>query len=169
MRILCVGYLLNLVAEPLSPVVQGMGRPEYQRNAQILGLLLNVALSSLLVNQYGLYGAPVGTSIALAVASWYYLSSFHRLLDRSLLRFLRDTVLKPAVSAVVSGAAGIGVTSVLLGHAPAGRVTSLLVTVAGGATFVLLYWLLILRWGVVDRSDAALLRNHVPFLRQRPS
>src|SRR4029453_12113344 len=94
LAILSVGHLCYSVAGPVSPFVQGMGWPQCQRNAETLSLVANVVLSSALVVTFGFLGAPLGTSIAMSIASFYYLFPFHRLVDRPLGAFLRRIVVK---------------------------------------------------------------------------
>jgi len=164
LRILCIGYLLNTAIGPVSPLVQGMGRPDYQRNAEVLSLILNVALSVILIRRYGFYGAPIGTTIAMSVASVYYVWSFHRFMGRPLIPFLKSTFLKPALSAVISGVLGLTVTLALMRYASAGRFGALVVFLVAGCIFSVSYLGLILKWRYLDDWDMALLRDHLPMV-----
>lgn len=165
LRILCVGYLLNVVSGAVSPLVQGIGRPEYQRNAEVVSLLLNVVLSLLLITRYGLYGAALGTASAMSIAAGYYLWSFHRLMDRPLLPFLKDAVLKPAGCAGVGALIAFAVTSTLMPFTSGGRMEALAVLLAAGFTFGISYVVLLWRCRYLDDWDMALLRGHLPVLR----
>jgi O-antigen/teichoic acid export membrane protein len=164
MRILCVGYLFNIMAGAASPLVAGIGRPEYLRNAEALSLFLNIVLSILLVKVYGFYGAPVGTSIAMSVAAIYYLWSFHRLMERPLFPLLKNAFLKPGLCSVASGSAALTVTATLTPYVSDGRLGALLIFIAAGSVFVVSYVLLILKCRHFDERDIALLREHLPFM-----
>jgi len=165
MRIVCIGYLVNILAGPVSPLVSGMGRPDYQRNAEVLSLLLNVVLSILLINQYGFYGAPIGTSIAMSIAAAYYLWSFHRFMQRPLLSFIKSTFLKPALCAAASGLLGLAVTSALMPYYSGSRWEALLIFLVGGCAFAISYVVLILKWNCLDDSDTSLILVHLPMIR----
>jgi O-antigen/teichoic acid export membrane protein len=164
LRILCIGYLFNIIAGPVSPLVQGMGRPALQRNAEFLNLLLNVALSVLLIRQYGFFGAPIGTAIAMSVASVYYLWSFHHFMERPLLPFLKAAFLKPALCAGGSGLLTYAITSALTPYAPSGRSGALLILSMAGCICVCSYMILILTWRYLDDRDMALLQGQFPIL-----
>ncbi len=163
MQILSVGYLISVLAGPVFPLVQGMGRPEYQRNAEALSLGFNVVLSLILIHRYGFYGAPIGTAIAMSISSLYSLWSFHRFVERPLLSFLRHTYLKPALCAAVSGLGGLGVILLVLsdpsGHRALSSVLVLAVVLLSSACYIFL----IRKSGFLDQSEMALLAGYVPF------
>lgn len=164
MRILSVGYLLNVVVGGVSPLVQGMGKPEYQRNAESLSLLLNVLLSVLLINRYGFYGAAIGTTIAMSASSVYFVWSVHRFMARPLLPFLKRTFMKSAVCAGASGLLGLAIVSALRPYASGSRVSGLVTFVVAGCVFSFSYVLLILKWKYFDDQEIALLRKYLPFI-----
>jgi O-antigen/teichoic acid export membrane protein len=166
-RVLCLGYLAAIIAGPVSPLVQGIGRPQYQRNAETLSLILNVTLSLLLIRRYGFFGAPVGTAIALSVASGYYLWSFHRLMKRPLLSFLAGAYLGPALWTLLSGFLGWTVVWALAPHRTAGRVGPFLVVVAAAIVMGASYLVLLFRSRYFDDRELALLKRYVHFSRRR--
>lgn len=163
MRILCIGYFFNTIAAPASHMVAGIGRPEFLRNAEGISLLLNVVLSILLIKQFGFYGAPIGTSIAMSVADVYCLWVFHRFLERPLFPFLKNTFLKPVLCGLLAGLAAFAVSFILIPYIPGGRLGGLLEFVAAGSVFTVSYFWLILKWKYFDERDTAVLRDHLPF------
>lgn len=76
--LLLPGIALNLLAAPVSIVVQGMGRPSLQAAAAAASLVMNVVLSLALVGPYGVAGAAAGTTLAMSISSIGYLAAFHR-------------------------------------------------------------------------------------------
>ena len=68
----------------------------------MLGIGVNLTLSFLLTYLYGLTGAVVGTSVALVVATAYFLYQFHRLTKNPFGKLLREAYLKPVVSSLVA-------------------------------------------------------------------
>jgi O-antigen/teichoic acid export membrane protein len=170
MRVLCAGYLLSAITGPISPMVQGLGRPDYQRNAEALSLLLNVVLSIVLVKSFGFYGAPVATSFAMAVAAGYYLWAFHRFMARPLWPFVRGTFLAPAACSAIAGLAAFTVAAVLRLYLPPGRSGALAVFLLSGSIFAVCYLALILRSRYFTAEQMTLLRAALPFSRSaRPS
>jgi O-antigen/teichoic acid export membrane protein len=163
-RILCIGYLLNALAGPVTPLAAGMGRSDYQRNYEAISLILNVSLSVLLINFYGFYGAACGTTIAMSVAAVYYLWSFHSLMERRLASFLRRIILKPALCSLAACLVCVGVNRVLLPYEGTGRTHALLMLLFMGCLFALCYVVLILRSRYFDEHDITLFRDHVPLM-----
>jgi O-antigen/teichoic acid export membrane protein len=159
MTILCVGFLANIVAGPVSPLVQGLGRPEYQRNAEALSLVLNVSLSIVLIARFGLYGAPTGTSIAMVISAVYYVWSFHRLMRHPLRPFFALVVMRPACSSMAAGLVCVGIMALLdrlWGHA---GLLGFAVVMAGVGSFAVSYVALILHSRHFDREEIAVLRR----------
>ena len=154
LAILCVGYLCSSFAGAVSPFAQGMGWPQCQRNAETLSLAVNVVASAGLLLQFGFLGAPIGTSIAMTVASAYYLYSFHQKLDRPLLPFLRRTALKPVACSILAAGAGAAAHELLALRVPSGRLGALLVLVAMGTAFASAYGLAILKSGHLDADES---------------
>ena len=164
MRVLCVGYFINILSSAVTPLVQGMGMPHYQRNAETLSVILNIILSVILVIRYGFYGAAMGTAVAMSISSVYYLWSFHRLMDRPFLPFLRSTYLIPAICAVASGVPAFVLNSILLPYASEGRLSSLITFLVTGALFAVSYIFLIYKCHYLNTSEISLFRYYLSFL-----
>jgi len=165
MRVLSVGYLFYSFAGPVTPLVQGMGRPQVQRNAETLSLMLNIVLSVILISRFGFNGAAAGTAIAIAISATYYLSAFHRLMGRPLLPFVAGTYLKPAACALLAAVVGGLLVSVLAPRASGDRLLSLGVVVAVGAIFAGVYSVLILKWGYLEKEDVGMIRRYLSIRR----
>jgi O-antigen/teichoic acid export membrane protein len=117
-------FLFYSLAGTVSPLVQGIGVPHYQRNAEIVSLVLNVAFSLVLIKRYGFYGAPVGTAMAISISSTYYLWSFHRYMGRPLLAFVQATFWKPVMCSLAAGVVAAAVIHFLGPLASGSRVLS---------------------------------------------
>ena len=164
--ILCVGHLCYSLAGPVSPFVQGMGWPQCQRNAETLSLVLNLALSPALVFTLGFLGAPLGTSIAMSVAAFYYLFAFHRLLGRSVGGFLRRTALKPAACALLAALVAGGIELVLSPKVAVGRLAALGVMLAVGICFAAVYCVAIYAVGTFEPQEMRRLRRYLSATRK---
>ena len=164
--ILCVGHLCYSLAGPVSPFVQGMGWPQCQRNAETLSLVLNLALSPTLVFLLGFLGAPLGTTIAMSVAAFYYLFAFHRLLGRSLGGFLRRTALKPAACALLAALVAGGVEQMLSPKVELGRFAALGVMLAVGICFAAVYCVAIYAVGTFEPQEMRRMRRYLSATRK---
>jgi O-antigen/teichoic acid export membrane protein len=159
MRILCLGLVFNIAAGAVSPLVQGLGRVDFQRNTQILSLSLNVVFSIVLMQRYGFYGAPVGTAIALVISSSYYLWSFHRFMGRPVTAFVQSILVKPAVAAALAAVPSLVLSSVLMARASGNAWAALSVFLLTGGIFALVYGGLLLQWRYIDLGAIAQYRN----------
>jgi O-antigen/teichoic acid export membrane protein len=165
MQLLCLGFLFYSLAGPVTPFVQGMGKPQYLRNAEMVSLALNVVLSLAFIVQYGFYGAPAGTAIAICLSSVYYLWSFHRFMNHPLPSFMRATYWKPTLCAFVSSCVAWVVTTVTIPFATASRPLMLLVVLLAGAAFGLVYVSTMVRSGYLHEEEVRRLRSFIPLER----
>lgn len=91
-RILALGYFLNLCTGVASPLALGMGKPELEMKSGFLLAGLNISLSLALVLLLGFYGPPTGSSFSLGVSALYFFWLFHKILEEkksTLLEFLK--------------------------------------------------------------------------------
>jgi O-antigen/teichoic acid export membrane protein len=134
--ILAVGALFRALSGPVSPVVQGLGKPEVQRNAELLNLVLNVTLSTVLIVHLGVLGAAIGTTCALVFSSSYYLLIFHRIVMKSLPKFLHTVLFKPVMCAVAAGLISHLIALQFSDFIQEGRLHALAVCALAGAVFL---------------------------------
>ena len=114
---LWIGTSLRIVAWPLSVLTlvgffnlttgpgyfilvgQGILRPGLY--SAMMGLGLNIPLSSFLIYRFGFGGALAGTSFSIIAASIFFQYLFHRRTGYSVVRLLREAYLKPILCSVV--------------------------------------------------------------------
>jgi PST family polysaccharide transporter/lipopolysaccharide exporter len=99
LQILAVGYFFNLVSGTASTIAQGMGRPDLERKYGIAMAILNLCLSLYFIIQIGLYGAALGSALALGLCSLYFMFLFHNLIQEHLRSFLSLFVWPVSLSA----------------------------------------------------------------------
>jgi O-antigen/teichoic acid export membrane protein len=165
LQVLSVGFLIYCLAGPVTPLVQGMGKPEYQRNAELVSVVLNIVLSVALIKRYGFVGAPVGTAIAISAGSIYYVWRFHRLMGYSLFTFLKTTYWKPFLCAVVSSVAAATVSTALVSHLPEGRGYAFVAAVLVGVILGSAYLFLLFLTGHLRMGEVSALMSHLAFRR----
>jgi O-antigen/teichoic acid export membrane protein len=97
----CVNFL-NLTTGPGFLIFAGNGNLKPGVESALLGITLNVVLSAALISTLGFAGAVIGTSIALTVASFFFLVLFYRDMHYPVTRVLREGYLKPVASCAVA-------------------------------------------------------------------
>jgi len=81
---LTTGAMASILALPAATLVQAAGKPGFQARAAALAILINVPLSLLLVTQWGLMGAAIGTGIAMILSALQLLHAVHKHFARPL-------------------------------------------------------------------------------------
>ena len=148
---------LNLVSGPGFLIFAGNGNLEPGMRSATLGIVLNVVLSFVLILRFGFTGAVAGTSIALSVASFYFLYQFHSQKGYSVARLLRDSYARPLAW---SFALFVGFRFMRLAFEATWKGL-----VLQGVLFAALYLFGMLFSQFFDRYDWAKLETAVPFAR----
>jgi O-antigen/teichoic acid export membrane protein len=78
--LLAVAYLINNLTGVGTTVVTAIGRPRYEAEYAVLGMVLNIVATVLLAPFLGLYGIVGGTVIGIGISSLYFLWRFHRVM-----------------------------------------------------------------------------------------
>jgi O-antigen/teichoic acid export membrane protein len=96
LQILIIPNFINLMTGPAYFISLGIGKAKYGMYSNVVGLFINVVLSSVLLRFYGYFGAVAGTIVALTLEAIFFLTLFHRSLavrwSKSLLLFIRPLV-----------------------------------------------------------------------------
>jgi len=164
MQILVLGYFMNMSCGVVSPIVQGIGRPQIQMRAAFLSAALNICLSIILVVKMGFYGAALGTAVSLILANLYYVYSFHKFMDKSLLSYFLSNYTLPLLSGVLSSSVVIFISRFVIfsGSESISRFHCFLVLVLFSTVFILLYFVLIYFTGFFDDYDRKLICSYLP-------
>ena len=108
-RILAIGYGVNVLGGTASQTGAGVGRPEFDMRSTILLAVLNPILSLFLVREFGAAGAAAGTCMALICATVYLLATFHRnYLEIPFGTLFREIHLRPFIAGGLAGFAVAG-------------------------------------------------------------
>ena len=137
MRILCAGYLFNLLPSPGINIVLGKGLASTPMYAGLISMSVNVVASVSLFYAIGFYGIPMGTSIGMiATAAWFFLH-VRKHLHVPLRTVLREALLWPAIACIPGGLACIGIDALLAGNT--GHLPNLAGAIAAAAALGLSY------------------------------
>ena len=143
-RFLAVAYCSFLFCAVPKSVARGMAVLKPEVGASLVVLVLNAALSYVLVLRYGFVGALYGTMVASIAGYVYYMVTFHRKTQFSLRRVIEQVYLRAAVACAgavpVGWLAGRWAWSMDL---PSNRWGYGVVFVAEGAAFTLAYAVLV--------------------------
>jgi O-antigen/teichoic acid export membrane protein len=102
--LMVVAYLVNNLTGVGTTVVSAIGRPRYESEYAVLGMVLNIAATLALAPFFGLFGILGGTVFGVVLCSMYFLWRFHRLMGFSLWRHLGSWLWRVVAATVVAAA-----------------------------------------------------------------
>lgn len=155
MRILCAGYLCNLLPGPGMSIVLGKGLAATSMYAGLLSMTVNIVASVALFYTIGFYGIPAGTSIGMLVASTWFFLYTRQHINLSLGLLVRRALLWPAVACVPGVVLCFGISR-LLANSP-GHLHNLAGFLAGVMLFGASYFAVLLYSPFLDTFDRAFL------------
>jgi len=103
-RLLVCAVFINMLTGIGVMIVRGIGKPAYETEYTVIGLLLNVVLGIVLVQSYGFFGVVIATPISVIIGSIYFIVKFHRLYEISFSAFARRVYLKPLLISLLLAA-----------------------------------------------------------------
>ena len=165
LRILALGYFFNMAAGTISPIVQGIGRPEMQMRIALLSLSINIPLSLLLITQMGILGAALGTTIAMGIAAISYFWRFHKLFKKSPLASLKDFFFLPSLSAVTGSLLLFAFFSIFHPIVHQNRVVALVFVTFALSIFLFSHILFLFKSGYLDQMDRKIIRRLLPLVK----
>lgn len=158
LSVLLAANLFNLMTGPGFLISVGRGDLKPGLQSALLGIILNIFLSTSLVYLFGFAGAVLGTATSLVAASIYFLYLFHRKTTLPVTRLLRESYLKPTICSLVL----LGFLFVI--H-PSKGLTWLGLSLQG-VVFASLYVIAISCWGFFDRYDWGKIESLIPGIRR---
>lgn len=167
LRILAIGYFFNTAAGSISPIVQGIGKPEVQMWTALLSFSLNIPLSLFLITRMGFLGAALGTTIAMAFAATSYFWRFHRLFKKSALSSFKDLFFLPSLSAATGSLLLYAFFSAFHPMVHQNRIVTLTFVILTLGLFLLAHILFLFKSGYLDRSDLEILGKVLPFAKHK--
>jgi len=161
-QVLIIGYGINVLTGMGTSMVRGIGKPEYETRYAVLTLLLQLALSIVLVQVMGYRGILVSVLSTSIVAALYFLLTFHRLLQLDFKPFAKAIYVKPLLSSLIAFAITFGLSyhfqSLISLPGKLGYSISLLLK---SSVFLILFIILITRTRFLNVSDAQLFKLYL--------
>jgi O-antigen/teichoic acid export membrane protein len=157
LAVLLFVHVFNLVSGPGFLIFAGLGNLTPGIRSAVVGIVLNVLLSSVLIYRLGFAGAVIGTSISVIVATVYFLYLFHAQTGHPVKRLLRESIIRPVLCSV-------GVLGMLRLFQPFVS-SSWLGLIAQGLTFGIVYVIAMVFSRFFDRYDWGKLESILPAMR----
>lgn len=104
-KVLLIGYTANVMTGIGSMIMRGIGKPQYEMRSKLVTIVLNVSLSFLLILKYGIWGAVVGTTLAMVIGSSYFFYLYHSHMAMSFRGAFTGVLIKPVLSSLVASLA----------------------------------------------------------------
>ncbi len=164
-RILCLGFLINAIAQVSSGVCMAIDRIQLMSAASVLIVFLNIVLSVVLVKLFGFFGIAWGSALAVNIGTVYFLYRLHGFLGIPLRSFFKPVViyLLPAAAAAAL-AWGVDAVFLLSAGKTVTRGLALVSLCVQAAVFGLAYAGIIYRARLFDRRDVEFVRQKLPLL-----
>ena len=154
-RVLCFGYLANILTACVSMITQGIGRPELQMKQSLLQLFANGALSVLFIISFGFYGAALGTSLAFIAGAIYFFFLFHRAIKISSRVFFSEVALTPLANALFMALALWGLNALFLSPEHLPRIYGAVIFAGEALLLFAAFYLAMFLQGCLPRLDLA--------------
>lgn len=157
MRILCVGYLVNLLPGPGVSLALGKGHAGETMIAGLISMFANVVFTVLLYGFIGFYGIPIATSLGMAISTWWFFGRMRDLLGIGMGELIRRAFFWPTMACVPGGilAGALALWAIDL----PGHLLNLGVVVVGAAVFFPAYGLCLRITPFLDAFDIDFLEH----------
>jgi O-antigen/teichoic acid export membrane protein len=165
MRIILVGYVVNLLPGPGVSVALGKGRADLQMKAGLISMIANIALTILLVWQFGFYGIPVATALSLGLSTAWFFLEMRKHVAVSLRALVLTAVRWPTLAALPGFALCLVVNYFMQGMDH--RIPNIAAVALCSTVFAIKYIALIRLTPFLDRFDVGFLK-HTLHLKRLP-
>ncbi len=157
MRILCVGYLVNLLPGPGVSLALGKGRAGETMMAGIISMLANMGLTVLLYWGFGFYGIPVATALGMMISTVWFFGRMKGLLGVGTGELMQRAFFWPAVACMPGSLLSLGIA--LWAVDLPGHLNNLAVVAVSAAVFFPAYGLCLRGSPFLDAFDIDFLEH----------
>ncbi len=157
LRILVIGYLMNLLPGPGVSIVLGKGRADLPMYAGIISTAGNILFTIGLVYGIGFYGVPLGTTFGMLISTMWFFWVLRKHLALSSTELMRVAVAWPALASLPGASVCLMAQWILSGQG--GHLPNLLGAGATAAIFGMLYVVTIGRTPFLDAFDVTFLET----------
>lgn len=168
LQLLSVGYVFVLLASMGRLIARGMGIPQYEMRSSVVIVILNIALSIILILNLGFIGALLGTSLSGIIGSAYFFYSFNRRLEESVFRILKKIFAGPfffcALALILSLLAAY-LFEHIYAESPDNRIQAFIYLLVNGLVFLGVYIVFLLKSAYIDKYDKEVFSGFLEMLK----
>ena len=111
--LLTLTFVVNNLTGVGTTMVAAIGKPRYESEYAILGMVLNIAATAVLGSIFGLYGIIAGTVFGITTSSIYFIWRFYRLFELPIGEYLFSWLWRLGTATAVASAATYGLRMAL--------------------------------------------------------
>ncbi|MCK4557424.1 MAG: polysaccharide biosynthesis protein [Candidatus Aminicenantes bacterium] len=168
LQVLSVGYVFTLLVSMGRLIARGMGIPQYEMRSSVLIVILNIALSIILIIKLGFTGTLLGTTLSGIIGSTYFFCAFNRRIGEPVFPLIRKIFIGPFFFCLVS--LGISMLAdyffVQLLPAPvANRTNAFIQLLVKGLIFLGVYLLCLFKSGYIDKYDKEIFSGFLEMIK----
>ncbi len=158
--LLTITIVINNLTGAGTTILRGIGKPRLESYYAIVNAVAKLVLSFSLASSLKLEGILLGTAVGTILGSFYFLYLFFRQIHLSWREGLWSWIAAPSAAAVISGVVLWGLTTVV--PLPPGRLTSLILLMACGVVYSLLFFFTLRILGFYQPEDGSRMRRILP-------
>lgn len=168
LQVLSIGYVFILLVSMGRLIARGMGIPQYEMRSSVIIVVLNTALSIILIIKLGFTGALLGTTLSGIIGSSYFFWVFNRRIEESAFSIIKKIFAGPFLFCLVSLGSSMLADyffSRLLSAPPVNRVNAFIHLLVNGVVFLGVYLLFLLKSRYIDRYDREIFTGFLGLLK----
>ena len=162
LRILAVGQLINLMfSAPGNSIIPNLGIPKYLMFEALIALSINLVLTYVFIKYYGIWGAAIGSTIAIIVSSIYVFYTSVKYFRANSVTLLIKQYLFPFIACIICCLVIYFLHYFVINYVVnfSGRFVQLLILFIDGSLFLLFYLLVLLKFNFLTEHDKSNLRK----------
>jgi O-antigen/teichoic acid export membrane protein len=168
LQVLSVGYVFVLLVSMGRLIGRGMGIPQYEMRSSVIIVILNIALSIILIIKLGFVGALLGTTLSGVIGSSFFFYSFNRRIKESVFSIIKKVFASPFLFCLVS----LGI-SMLAGYffkqlfptTLASRFEAFIHLGVNGLVFLSVYLLFLFKSRYIDKYDREIFSGFLEMIK----
>jgi O-antigen/teichoic acid export membrane protein len=168
LQVLSVGYVFVLLVSMGRLIARGMGIPQYEMRSSVIIVILNIALSIILIIKLGFVGALLGTTLSGVIGSSFFFYSFNRRIKESVFSIIKKVFASPFLFCLVS----LGI-SMLAGYffkqlfptTLASRFEAFIHLGVNGLVFLSVYLLFLFKSRYIDKYDREIFSGFLEMIK----
>ena len=155
-------WVINNLTGVGTTVVSAIGRPRYESEYAVIGMVLNIAATIVLGAIYGLLGVIAGTVFGVVTSSIYFLWRVHRLLELPLWEYLGSWLLRLTASIAVPAGSAYALRLALPGSLLDDRANGIAMLVLLALAYGAMTLLSLRMFGFLERRDLETIERVLP-------